>query len=124
MGVTMKKKPLTDAQYIINPNVCPSCHSHDVTGGRINIDVQTTQEVTCDTCGATWIDVYQLMGYMELKEKETTENDWRAEVNNGDTRLGYDEWVEHKKEMLNDELEIQNAQKEHRGFRKIPNNEE
>jgi len=111
----MKKKPLTDDQYIKNPNVCPSCHGHDVTGGQIKIDVQTTQEVTCDTCGATWIDVYQLKGYMELKEKEFTENDWRTEVYNGDTRLGYDEWVEHKKEMHNDM--IQNAQKEHRGLR-------
>lgn len=109
----MKKKPLTDAQYIKNPNVCPSCHGHYVTGGRIRIDVQTTQEVTCDTCGATWVDVYQLIGYMELKEKEFkfTETDWRAEVSAGDTRLGYEEWKAHQKEMHNDELEVQNDAK-------------
>ena len=43
-----------------------------------------------------------------LIEKETlpTEDrtdDWKYEVSNGDTKLGYDEWLQHQKEMNDDE---------------------
>ena len=104
--MSKKKKPLTDAQYVLNPNICPSCRGKEVSGGSIEVDgTQAWQGVSCDCCGATWNDIYQLMGYMELKEKEFTENDWRAEVSNGDTRLGYEEWKAHQKEMHNDEKE-------------------
>lgn len=52
-------------------NVCPVCGSHEVTGDNIEVDgSQAWQEVSCDQCGATWQDVYQLIGYDNLCEGE------------------------------------------------------
>jgi len=36
------------------------------------------------------------------KEKDLTD-DWKYEVANGDTKLGYEEWLEHQKEMQSNE---------------------
>ena len=34
----------------------------------------------------------------QCKEEEYSQQDWRYEVGNGDTVLGFEEWLEHKKE--------------------------
>jgi transcription elongation factor Elf1 len=71
-GDQMNKKPLTDAQYIKNPTVCPSCQGKDVSGGPVEVDAGTAwQEVTCLACEATWKDLYKLTGYTELNQGTT-----------------------------------------------------
>jgi len=45
--------------------------------------------------------VYVLTNIVNLSSGEDAGHpvvDWQYEVNNGDTKLGYAEWVEHKKE--------------------------
>ena len=36
-------------------------------------------------------------------KEENRTDDWKYEVANGDTKLGYDEWLQHQKEMQSDE---------------------
>jgi hypothetical protein len=36
------------------------------------------------------------------EEDELTEDDWKAEVAAGDTKLGFEEWLEHQKDAGND----------------------
>jgi hypothetical protein len=38
-----------------------------------------------------------------LPKEEDRTDDWKYEVTNGDTKLGYDEWLQHQKEMQSDE---------------------
>ncbi len=59
--------PEDDAQakYRANPCNCPHCGSEDVEGGSV-----AWQSITCNECGATWNDVYKLMGFSELETKD------------------------------------------------------
>ena len=62
-------KPMTQKQYLKNPNVCPVCGGADITGGETNVDSGSAwQEITCENCNATWNDVYTLTGYADLKK--------------------------------------------------------
>lgn len=60
--------PLTDAEYVAKAGtVCPGCHSEQIEGGSIEVDLGTaTQPMTCNDCGAEWTDVYQLTGFSNL----------------------------------------------------------
>jgi hypothetical protein len=69
---------MTDAQYVARGgNCCPSCGSHDISGGSITVDGRTAyQGVTCADCDAEWNDTYQLTGYDDLEggvNKESVE---------------------------------------------------
>lgn len=66
------------------------------------IDHPDNIAVECEDCGVVLMDFDR-----EPEEIETSHwdndpdyppEDWQYEVANGDTRLGYREWVEHKKE--------------------------
>lgn len=49
-------------------NCCPNCGSTQLTGGPISVDgIQAIQEVFCNNCGASWADVYDLVGYTEME---------------------------------------------------------
>jgi transcription elongation factor Elf1 len=41
--------------------VCPFCGAADISGGSIDIEAtEAWQNVSCDTCGENWRDVYKL----------------------------------------------------------------
>jgi len=46
---------------------CPVCGSEDMAGKAVQADAgYASQEIECQTCGATWEDVYKLDGYSDL----------------------------------------------------------
>ena len=55
----------TNEQYIKTSYRCPSCDSYEVTTiDHVEIDSNSaSQKVKCDSCKATWQDIYQLIGY-------------------------------------------------------------
>ncbi len=55
----------TNEQYIKTSDRCPSCDSYEVTTiDHVEIDSNSaSQKVKCDSCKATWQDIYQLIGY-------------------------------------------------------------
>lgn len=48
-------------------SVCPACRSENISAGDCNHEAPATQEVECKDCGATWNDIYKLVGYEDLK---------------------------------------------------------
>lgn len=59
---------LTQEEYVKKPkaNCCPvkNCQSDDVEGGTVSIiEKSAFQDVTCNTCGATWNDEYRLHNF-------------------------------------------------------------
>lgn len=68
---TAQDKPiLTDEEYVAKAgNACPVCHENMTHGGDLEVAGRTaSQSVTCLLCGATWADVYQLVGYSDLEK--------------------------------------------------------
>lgn len=58
-------QPLSDkqiAQYLAHGGVmCPSCLSGDITGSQFDVSEGCCwQNITCNACGATWTDEYEL----------------------------------------------------------------
>ena len=55
-------------------NTCPQCGNHAIRGGDIEVAGNTAhQGVSCETCGAAWNDLYQLVGY-EITEDGSARN--------------------------------------------------
>lgn len=47
---------------------CPACGSTSVNGGLLHAeDAQAWANVDCDTCGATWTEVYTMTAIEELE---------------------------------------------------------
>jgi len=47
-----------------NGGKCPSCGSHDLDGGEIEIDTDgASQQISCNVCGSSWVDTYELTGF-------------------------------------------------------------
>ena len=62
----------TSEQYVKDGGVkCPACSSRYITGtGNSNADGDWHSEtVECESCGATWDDIYTLSGYDGLAVK-------------------------------------------------------
>jgi hypothetical protein len=58
---------LTPKGYSKRSGTCPCCASQNVEGGTLDIGSgEAWQAVTCNTCSATWTDVYKLTGYETL----------------------------------------------------------
>lgn len=61
---------MTDEEYVEKVGCeCPvkACGSTDIVGGETEMGGNyATQEVSCNACGATWFDVYKLIGYDQL----------------------------------------------------------
>lgn len=59
-----------DAQDYVNNcgAYCPACRTTQITGGTIDIDgTEAFQEVSCNNCGASWNDLYRLVGFDDLE---------------------------------------------------------
>jgi Zn-finger nucleic acid-binding protein len=107
-------EPLTEEKerarkYVDQKGVrCMFCECQQLEGGDVEIDEGcVTQAILCVNCDATWVDAYKLdhIQPMTGPSKDFITNsekyplmDWQHEVHNGDTKLGYDEWVKHRKE--------------------------
>lgn len=66
----MPSKNLTQLEYRKSRGIkCPNCRSLGVEAGKVKITCTDTVhvEVSCNTCGATWEDVYNLKGYTKLQ---------------------------------------------------------
>ena len=64
-------KPDPEILYVNSRGqVCPVCYSQSsLEGGPVEIDGGVAvQEVTCEVCGSSWNDLYELYGYSELVE--------------------------------------------------------
>jgi hypothetical protein len=49
-------------------DVCPVCGSHDLDAHRLEVDgSQAWGRVECGSCGASWSDVFKLVGYEDLQ---------------------------------------------------------
>ena len=70
--MSKKQKPMTDKQYRDSGGCqCPFCRGTDVVGGHVEVDAGgATQEVSCNDCDRSWIDCYNLTGYIQ-REPET-----------------------------------------------------
>ena len=67
----MRKMP--DWEYLAGEGLkCPACKDGDaVAGDFLNSDgTEIVQAVSCDSCPATWKDVYKLSGYTGLEVGE------------------------------------------------------
>lgn len=62
-------KLMSGVQYAAKGGcVCPVCGADDISGESVEIDAgYAYQEVGCDNCGASWTDVYKLVGYDHLE---------------------------------------------------------
>lgn len=97
------KKPLSQRAYLKKFAHCPNCGSEDISGESIDVDGNgASQECGCQNCGASWTDTYKLTGYVNLvvpsAKDRFPKSDWKYEVQNGDTKLGYQEWLAHRVE--------------------------
>ena len=55
-------------------NKCPNinCLSEDIEGGSVEIDTNiASQEVSCNDCGMTWRDEYQLTNFVVTEDPQT-----------------------------------------------------
>ncbi len=47
---------------------CLNCGSGDITGGFVEIDChEAWQPITCNECGASWNDIYRMVGVADLE---------------------------------------------------------
>lgn len=60
-----EKLKLTVEQYLEHSGLkCPFCESDQITGDEWNAEGSSaTQEATCNECGGSWYDLYELKGY-------------------------------------------------------------
>jgi DNA-directed RNA polymerase subunit RPC12/RpoP len=64
--------PITEretAEYMeTNGQHCPNCQSNDLDCDRIQVDNDTAwQEIRCEQCKSTWIDLYMLSDIVNFK---------------------------------------------------------
>jgi RNase P subunit RPR2 len=65
--------PLSPEEYAdIGGLHCPACRASSIDGHDWTVDSkgQATWKCTCNECGASWIDIYQLTGYANLELEE------------------------------------------------------
>ncbi len=103
--------------YLTNGGIeCPFCGSRSIEGNAIGTDQGIAwQRISCVECGSEWMDQYVLsvVDYASIsvgiddnlyadglwgEHPDFPSEDWRYEVNNEDTVLGYWEWCTHKEE--------------------------
>lgn len=64
--------PLSVEAYVNRHGAqCPVCGSTAIdTSGAVEVDDGATQRVSCETCGATWVDIYVLAAYDALYDRQ------------------------------------------------------
>jgi hypothetical protein len=66
------KNVVSSQDYVKNPTACPVCKNGYLEGSDVGVDFgEATQDIWCVDCGATWTDVYQLVGYRFLEVPAT-----------------------------------------------------
>ncbi len=54
--------------YIQNPNFCPYCEADEIDASRFGVEGRVAwQWVRCDTCGAEWHDVFELVAVEKVE---------------------------------------------------------
>ena len=67
---TKQTPKVTDKQHAATQGCCcPLCGSTDITAGDWDAE-GSSQEVECDDCGATWNDVYKMIGFSDLTDAD------------------------------------------------------
>lgn len=67
MSLTNEQK----AEYLEKAGQCPFCQDWDIDGGSVEVDgTAATQMVSCNSCGAAWVDTYTLSGVTVTDEPE------------------------------------------------------
>jgi transposase-like protein len=67
----MSEQPMTQEEFKKSlGSKCPACRSENVKVGPSEADVSIWVPSSCGDCGAEWNDIYQLVGYAELRIKE------------------------------------------------------
>lgn len=51
--------------YLKRPHFCPYCNGTDIVTGNYEPETQV-QDITCENCGKTWNEVFQLTGIEEI----------------------------------------------------------
>lgn len=61
---------LTSDEYVEeHGRGCPNCRSGNVLGGAFEVeDERCWQNITCQSCGFEWNDLYRLAGYEGIEE--------------------------------------------------------
>lgn len=79
---------------------CPVCsNTNGVEGHSINHRPdRIDQEMTCNICGADWCNAYEYIHYYGAQNETYPVDDWRHDVAQGNTQLGYKAWVQHRVE--------------------------
>ena len=70
----MSKKMMSRREYLRwNGRKCPACQSTNMTSGETQYPstVEITQGMTCQSCGASWVELYKLTGYADLELGDT-----------------------------------------------------
>jgi len=58
----------TSNEYTQDPSLCPFCNSDNVEAGYLETDGNSAwQRITCLDCRKEWNDLYDLVGYEEIK---------------------------------------------------------
>ena len=59
-----------ESRYLDNPNHCPVCKSRDIVQvGDVVFQEPYTHNSECNSCAATWTDVYTLNAVRYIKKK-------------------------------------------------------
>ena len=60
---------LTSEEYKLHSNHCPCCEESNIeASGYTDYDAgDHTARIHCNDCGARWSDLYELVGYVDLK---------------------------------------------------------
>ena len=68
---------MTDEEYVKAQGCqCPVCRSADIQGDETDMGGESaTQEVSCNACESTWVDVYKLIGYDCLNDNSPEPED-------------------------------------------------
>lgn len=80
-------------------HVCRTGYAHTDLIIEANNKVMAKRKALEDACNHQFSEKdadYSVKGIIEISDLISKLSDWKYEVNNGDTRLGYDEWLEHK----------------------------
>jgi hypothetical protein len=85
-------------------HVCRTAYSHldiEVEAKNSKTAMQKAEDEADDRVFPTGLPRYEAQGYTRLdkpeeESKKYPKSDWQYEVKNGDTVLGYKEWVEHR----------------------------
>jgi hypothetical protein len=60
-------QPMTTAEFLEHPTVCPACGAEDITYGTPVADPGVLrQDATCGACQAQWVEVFSLVSYRLL----------------------------------------------------------